>query len=436
MPQGVARLCARLHRPEIRHSYVGFALAAIVAWTVPIDVGYAQQPNESQALRRLEFKPAERASWSPGNIFAFLRPGYMSTRTLEIETTPPGALLDLFYVRASFQKRYEQVRAPVILELPRRVEAGKRDSVTIRAFKEGYRLETEHVAVRSGVDRLVIELGSLPNTLVAVGHTYFSGRAGLSLMLEEPPTARVQEADDGFTLILGETARGSSVDSFLSGIQSPLVERIESQQLGEDLLVKVRLAEGRSTESIDLRSRQSHDPARDLYRYTIDLVPADEGAASIERARNALARIDRGDVTHCAARYDEALREALDPEQLARALTPRGDFTDPYLRAALRRLGEVSPGGTIRLRDGRRYRPDIPLELAAASSEAALARGYLALLRRWVALLEPSSHRTEALRSLIAPESDPLRFESAVTAALSAERSCRQARVSSNSRDG
>ena len=36
-------------------------------------------------------------------------------------------------------------------------------------------------------------------------------------------------------------------------------------------------------------------------------------------------------------------------EVLSRALTPRGAFTDPYLRAAMRRLGEVSPGGVITL---------------------------------------------------------------------------------------
>ena len=408
-------------------SHLGVALLALLAWLAPIDSGFAQADVEDRPIQHLVFKPAERASWSPSNLLGFLRPGYTSERTLRIETTPPGALLDLFYVRASFQKRYEQVRAPVVLELPRRVEAGTRDSITVRAFKEGYRLETAHIPVRGGENHLVIDLGALPNSLVAVGHTYFSGRAGLSLMLKESPGVRMQKADNGFTVILDETSRGSDVESLLSGIQSPLVDRIESQQIGEDLLLRVRLTAGSTTETLDLRSRQSHDPARNLYRYSVDLIPEDQGAESIERARSELSRIAAHDVIGCAARYDDALHAALDAEQLARALTPRGEFTDPYLRAALRRLGEVSPGGAIHLRDGRRYRPEVPLELAAAASEAAAAEGYLALLRRWVALLEPASYRTEALRSLIAPETDSLTFEGAVADALSAERICRQA---------
>ena len=62
--------------------------------------------------------------------------------------------------------------------LPKRADAGKRDSVTIRAALDGYRVETVHVNVRSDQDEIVIDLQPLANTLAGVAHTYFAGREG------------------------------------------------------------------------------------------------------------------------------------------------------------------------------------------------------------------------------------------------------------------
>jgi hypothetical protein len=379
----------------------------------------------ARAAERVTLKPDDRAGWSPLQLFGVLRPGYHSERTLSIETSPPGATLDLFYVRASFQKRYEQAQAPVIVDLPTRAEAGKRDSVTIRAFLPGRKIETVHVPVRGSQDRVVIDLELLPNALTGVAHSYFAGRAGLSLLLKVPATARVQKAEQGFTVILGQTAEMPGAESVLEGLRSPLVERIEAQQLGEELLLKVRLAPGITSGSLELRSREQADPVRGLHRFTIDMIPRGESAQNVERARAALSQVGPGDVAGCAATFDRTLRQGLDAEALARALAPRGDFTDPYLRAALRRLGEVSPGGAIELDDGARYRPGVPLELAAAATQASSARGYLALLRGWVRVLEPSPHRPEALRSLVAPEMDPAAFGEALAAAQGAEQRCR-----------
>ena len=59
----------------------------------------------------IELIPDKRASWGPTNLFApitglFLGgPGYWyRQREIAIDTTPPGAVLDLFYVRRNFQK--------------------------------------------------------------------------------------------------------------------------------------------------------------------------------------------------------------------------------------------------------------------------------------------------------------------------------------------
>jgi hypothetical protein len=366
-----------------------------------------------------------------------MRPDYHSERVLRIDSSPPGATLDLFYVRASFQKRYEQTQAPVVVDLPTRAEAGKRDSVTIRASLPGHKIETLHVPVRGDREDILIELAPLDNALAAVAHTYFAGRAGLSLLLKTPANVRIQKAEQGFSVILAQTAEEPAAAAVLAGLESPLVARAESTQLGEDLLVKVQLAPDVVEQGFELRSRERTDDARGLHRLTIDILPRESnGNSTVGRARATLGQIGTGDVTGCAAAFDETLRRQLDREQLARALAPRGDFTDPYLRTALRRLGEVSPGGVIAVEDGARFRPGVPLELAAAETQAASARGFLALLRQWVRLLEPEPHRAEVLRSLIAPEMDPNAFGKALAAAGAAEQRCRPQAATPKSRPG
>ena len=55
--------------------------------------------------------------------------------TVLVETSPAGAMLDLFYVRSNFQKRYEQAEAPARVVLPPRVEAGPRGMIGVGADK-------------------------------------------------------------------------------------------------------------------------------------------------------------------------------------------------------------------------------------------------------------------------------------------------------------
>ncbi len=391
----------------------GAALAAVAMTCGMAAAGFASRAHGEE---RVELIPDEKAGWSPSHIFSFLRSGYYSDRTLRIETSPPGAKLDLAYVRASFQKRYEQAVAPVTVLLPKRADAGKRDSVTISAALDGYRRETVHVNVRSDQDEVVIDLQPLPNTLAGVAHTYFAGREAITFLTKVPAQVRLQKGTDSFTVVLTQTGHDSHAATVMDGMRSPLVETVESNQLGEDLMLQVKLTSGHDPKRLELRARESQDVARNLYRYTIDI----GGGGDVERARGALGSISSGDVTGCAATFDDSLRRNLDREQLARALSPRGDFTDPYVRAALRRLGEVSNGGVIHMEDGSAFRPGIPIELAAAGSQAASAKGFLALLRAWVRILEPPEYRAEALRSLVAPELDRAAFSKALAAANAA----------------
>ena len=377
----------------------------------------------------VELVPPERPSWSLTNFFApitglFLGgPSYWyAPRRIEIETVPTGALLDLFYVRRNFQKGFEQAESPVTVLLPSRIEAGPRDTLVVRAVLDGYRYREQSVRVRSRETTLEIQLEPVANTLVAFAHVSLAGRTTLEFLTREAIAFRVQQGTAGPALILPQTAAQPEALASLEGTRGPLVVSVAPQQLGEDLVVRLSLSdEGKRSE---MRSRQGEDPVRGLHVLAFDLVPPDGGAESVQRARAALGRIATADVTGCTSDFDAALRERLDSERLARALTPRGAFTDPYLRAALKRLGEVSPGGEIELLDGTRYRVEVPLELAAAASEPAQARGYLALLRRWVGELESEAYRREALRGLLAPELPRPDFDAVMDAAEAREHDC------------
>jgi hypothetical protein len=154
-------------------------------------------------------------------------------------------------------------------------------------------------------------------------------------------------------------------------------------------------------------------------------VPGDGGMATVATAQSALASLSPDDVSGCALRFDDTLRDSLDAGSLARALSPRGAFTDRYLRAAMRRLGEVSVDGVVDFVDGSQFRPATPIELEMSISKAREAKGYLALLRGFARALEAEKeNRREALRSLVAPELLPSRFAEVFERAAEAERSC------------
>ena len=372
--------------------------------------------------------PEDRAGFRARNIFAWLRPGYSyGERYIEVTTTPPGATLDLFYVRSNFQKRYEQTEAPARVVLPKRAEAGPRDAVNIRAFLDGYRQREVSVRISSSQREVHLDLDPLPNRLDAVSYTYLAGRAALAFLTKESLTVQVQEVDGGFRVILSQTAKTEDATAALVGVTSPLIQSMEALQLGEDLLVRAILTPGVSVSrggNYELRRRQARDELRNLWIYYVDLVPADGGTALVQHARNALAAIGSGDVSGCAAQYDVRLRASLEPAALARALAPRGSFTDPYLRTAMKRLGEVSPGGRIAMADGSSFNAGSAIELTAAMSQPGDALGYLALLRSFVDNVEASDQRRSTLRGLVAPEVDPASFDSYANAAEQAERQC------------
>jgi hypothetical protein len=388
-------------------------------------------PAAAAAERRtIELIPSDRSSWGIANLFAPITgwfmggPGYWyDDRKIEIDTTPPGAALELSYVRENFQKRFERAVSPILLVLPSRIEAEPRDSVAIRALRDGYRHEELRIRVRSRETKLMIDLAPLPNTLEAMTHTYFSHRGSLKLLTREAPRFRLRDTTRGFSIALIETSQSVAAAAAMEGVSSALIKSLRSEQLGEDLIVSVELNEVVRGD-LERRSGHRYDAARDLHHFTVNLVPSDGAWVTVDEAREALGRIRPEDVSGCALEFDGSLRSQLEAAALSRALAPSASFLDPYLRAALRRLGELSPDGVIALTDGSRFRPSVPLELSAASIQSAQAVGYLALLRKFVAEFEPSTDPCNTIRGIIAPETTNVDFGAIFETAEDSERRC------------
>ncbi|MFP6638923.1 MAG: hypothetical protein VCC04_01665, partial [Myxococcota bacterium] len=360
-------------------------------------------------------------------VSLFRGPNHMyGVREFSIETTPADGYVDLFYVRSGFQKRFEQAESPVRVIIPSRLEAGRRDSLTVRVFADGYQPTRVTFDINGKVEDLAIDLEPLPNSLEAVDYRYFAGRATISFMTREALSFRIQDSETGYAVILNETSISPEARSIVEAIRGPRIAEAYAQQLGADLVVRLMLREDAESAGLELRSRQSYDAPRALHVFEIDLVAEDVKAASVQRALATLAQVTASDVNGCAGVFDTTLRGQLDLGELSRALRPRGAFSDRYLRAGMRRLGEISVDRVVDFEDGTRLRLESPLEIEMAILNASTARGYLALLRSFVNRNETSPlSRQQALRSLVAPQLSASAFQKEISVAEAAEAKCR-----------
>lgn len=407
---------------------IGFLLLTLIAL-----------PAGAAAREIVELAPTKRSSWTIERLFAPITglfrggPGFWyGERTLEIDTRPPGASLDLFYLRENIQRRFERAESPILLRLPTRIEAGPRDSVVIRAILDGHLHQEVQVEVRSRETQLTIELAPLPNHLEAMTHTHLSRRGSLQFLTSEAAKFRLQKMSDGFSIVLTEMGHSEGAFETMRGVSSDNIKSLRAEQLGEDLVVRVQLHDA-AQNRLDLRLTQGYDAVRELHHFTVELVPTEGNAAVLTRSGQALNRVQHSNVFGCALDFDRSMRSQLDSEALSRALAPSSSFVDPHIRSALQRLGELSPDGLITLIDGSKLRPSIPLDLAAASAQSAEAIGVLSLLRAFIAELEPSEHRRNALRGMIAPELDSEHFDAIVEIAEESEQRCRARALASRS---
>lgn len=402
---------------------VALAAALALAPSLPL-VSHAEE-----TLETVELKPKDPASWSPASLLSPITslfrggPGHwFSPREIIVRTTPPGAGLDFFYVRRSFQKGFEQGDAPVRLLLPSPSSASDYDTVKIRAFLDGYRQEERSIAVRSRMDEIVIELQPVANRLLTATHLYFGDRAWIGFVTKEQVVTRTQDSRDGFTLILLETSASDEALASLAKVKNPLIRSLRPQQLGQDLVVHFALTERADLEQV--RNAQEFDPISGQHRFRVAVEPKGGARDAVRRSLDALARVRAAEVSGCALRFEDELVARLAPGETARALTQVSPIAK-YLRAAMRRLGELSPNGQVRLRDGTTYRTASGIELTAAMSQPAEVRGYFAMLRAFIAQLETGEARDETLRGILAPELAPDRFTRVLAAGHASEAACR-----------
>lgn len=382
----------------------------------------------------IALEPDRRAGWSGEKFLApitglFLGgSGYWyDPREIRIDTTPPGAALELFYVRTNMQRDYEQAEAPARLRLPPRIDTTARDVISIRASAPGYRTESVELEVRSRLATLQIDLEPVANRLLGVLHRELAGNGELKLATRERSTLRLQKTPQGFSLTLLETSLDPAAEAALADVEGGLLRSARGQPVGQDLMLLFE-SPAVATAAVELRAAQEPDPVRGIHELRLTLAAASAQGGAVRLTREALARVDADAISRCALAFDRRLREALEPSALARALSVYDPFAGRSVRAALRRQGELSPGSAVSLAEGSRFRLDVPLEFEAAAGRAAEVVGLLSLLREFVAELEAREQRAIALRSLIAPAVSRADFAAALAAADAAEADCHRTR--------
>lgn len=367
-------------------------------------------------------KPDSVAQW--GNLFpALARPWhYFPQRSIRIETIPPDALLDLAYLRHGARLMFEQARAPLEVELPSRFVAHRSDALSVQAFVTGYQPARITAPLHGDIDEIQIDLERISNAVEIVGYRYLARRGALTLLTRAALEVRMSSNPREIYLVLPETALGEAAGRVLDSLRSPQIEEATAIQLGRDLLLQLRLGQEARDELPTPRVFVGFETARQLHRTVLLLSPPK--ARTTRRVLDGLAKIGPDAVSACALRFDAALRQGLEATDLARALTPSVDFVDPILRATLRRLAELSADGELRLADGTRLHPEVPLEFEAALGQAHEVEGLLALLRALVDRMTSPEQRKGVLRGLVAPELDQPSFEERTAIAALAEQEC------------
>jgi hypothetical protein len=336
-----------------------------------------------------------------------------------IDTAPSDAQVDLFYIRANFQKLYSRERSPIRVHLPSRVHATPRDALIIRATANGYRSQEQSFKIGKAPEKLVMTLEPLPNALVLLSHTHLGARTSLTLRMTEKAEFRVMKGRGfpGFSLVLAETASRLEPSPHAAG---GLLHGVEVTQIGEDLIVRVETLDPK----VETRSKATYDAIREEHVLVLDLTEPGVPRQSSTTIRREIARADYTPGDPCDERFERSLREAFGPETLARAFRSSGTYADLYRREAMLARGRLDHG-EVRTLSGERFRTGSALELEVALQSGPLVEGYLALLGAYA---RTQDDPTTVLRSLIAPEADAETFDPLYEVAEGDWSDCRRSR--------
>jgi hypothetical protein len=361
----------------------------------------------ADSMEEIEFYPPDTVQWGLRNVAAGatsifgMWSYWYSNIKVEVETVPADALVELFYIRANFQKNFTRVVPPVRVILPPRIKTTHRDALIVRVAAPGHKGREETYDVQALSDKILITLKPLPNSLTFLGHTHLAGRSTLTLRTTKEAQFRVMKTagSKGFTLALAETAEQLEEPAVLSG---GLLDSVNVAQVGEDLLLKVETLNG----DVEVRSKTRYDPIRKEHVFLLDLMPPGARAPGFDEVRRELDLVPVPPRDECRALYEAKLRELIDPEMIARAHRPSGSIADLYRREAMKRVGRVDQG-TVHTVGGEAMRTGNPLELELALQSAASVEGYLAFLGEYARRQEEPEI---TLRSLLAPELAAPRF--------------------------
>ena len=131
-------------------------------------------------------------------------------------------------MRENIQRRFERAESPILLRLHTSIEAGPRDSVSIRAILDGYVHQEVQIEVRSRETQLTIELAPLPNRLEAMTHTHLSRRGSLKFLTSEAVRFRLQKMSDGFSIVLIETGHFEDAFETMRGASSDNIKSLRA----------------------------------------------------------------------------------------------------------------------------------------------------------------------------------------------------------------
>lgn len=376
----------------------------------------------SQVPEEVRLVPESVPRWGLRNITAAVsslfgaRDYWYGENVTLLETAPAAAGVDLFYVRANFQKMFVRAQSPVRVTLPSRISATSRDAVIIRVTAPGFRTREESYKIGKAPDVLVMALEPVPNALVALSHAHISGRTTLTLRTTEKPEFRVMRSRgaEGFSLVLAETATRIEDTPLPSG---GLVRELGMTQLGEDLVVKVETY----SPDVEVRSKEGYDAIREEHLFILDLSGPGFLPPSPERIRRDIARGAFALNEPCHERFEIALRKALDPADIARGGRSTGTLAQLYRREAMLALGRLDRG-RVRTVEGVPFRTGSPVELELALQNAAVVEGYLALLGSYARTQE---NPATVLRSLLVPDMAPAVFAPIYQSADAVWKGCR-----------
>lgn len=372
-------------------------------------------------VEQIDLYPPEQVMWGPRNLIAGMTSvlglwGYWyRPKHVLIETVPADAHVSLYYIRGNFQKRFERVHAPIVVDLPSRINSSSADTFRYRVAKDGFLVVEDRFPVHDVPDKLLIELAPLPNSLVFVGQTHLADRTTLTLRTTEEPQVRMAKGSNAkdFTIALSETANKLEETPDL---KAGFLAGVELQQLGEDLLLRVAT----TREGLEVRSRSSRDPVRREFVITLDLIPPGTRMITAGDISQELAAVPFTGASRCDARFEAVLRERLDRSVTTRAFRSSAPVIEYYQKESMRKLGRLDTGRVHGI-SGETYRIGSPIEFEMAMQSAPEIRGYLGLLG---VVARRQDDPATFLRSLLAPDMSQADFEAIYQAANRAYAAC------------